>query len=148
MAVNPAIEGRVYPPTEPYLVGREKIREFARAVFATNPTSFDVDSARAAGHADLVAPPTFPVIVQERALAQLVADPTSGIEPVNLVHSTEHATSVRPVVAGDELSAILTVTNVTSRGPHTLLVADIEILDATGDHVSTMTSTLFVRGEE
>jgi acyl dehydratase len=64
------------------------------------------------------------------------------------VHSTEHASSIRPVVAGDELSAVLTVTDVTSRGPHTLIVADIDIVDGTGDHVSTMTSTLFVRGDE
>ncbi|QHE69033.1 hypothetical protein GFS60_02586 [Rhodococcus sp. WAY2] len=148
MAVNRAIEGRVYPPTEPYLVGREKIREFARAVFATNPTSYDVERARAAGHADLVAPPTFPVIVQERALAQLVADPTTGIEPVNLVHSTEQASSFRPVVAGDELSAVLTVTEVAPRGPHTLIVAGIDITDASGAVVSTMTSSLFVRGDQ
>ncbi|AOW92907.1 hypothetical protein BFN03_10075 [Rhodococcus sp. WMMA185] len=147
MAVNPEIEGRVYPPTRPYLVGREKIREFARAVFATNPTSFDVVSARAAGHADLVAPPTFPVIIQGRALAQLVADPTTGIKAKNMVHSAEHARSLRPVVAGDELSAVLTVTDVTPRGVHTLLVTDVEIVDATGDHVSTVTSNLFVRGD-
>ncbi|MEV0948362.1 MaoC family dehydratase N-terminal domain-containing protein [Rhodococcus sp. NPDC049939] len=147
MAVNPEIVGRVYPPTRPYLVGREKIREFAKAVFANNPISFDVVSARAAGHADLVAPPTFPVIVQGRALAQLVADPTTGIKPNNLVHSAEHARSQRPVVAGDELSAVLTIVDVSPRGVNALLVADVEIVDAIGDNVSTITSNLFVRGD-
>ena len=78
--VNPAIQGRAYPPTEPYLVGREKVREFARAVFATNPINLDPEAARAAGHADVVAPPTFPIVVQERTLAQLLGDPDAGID--------------------------------------------------------------------
>ena len=73
MAVNPELQGRVFPPTAPYLVGREKIREFSRAVLSTNPINFDVEAAKAAGHADLVAPPTFPVVVQEATLAQLLA---------------------------------------------------------------------------
>ena len=60
--MNPELQGRTFPPTEPYLVGREKVREFARAVFATNPINSDVDAARAAGYSDVVAPPTFPVV--------------------------------------------------------------------------------------
>ena len=62
--MNPELAGRAYPPTEPYLVGREKIREFASAVQATDPAHFDVAAARAAGHDDLVAPPTFSIVVQ------------------------------------------------------------------------------------
>ena len=46
--MNPELQGRVFPPTAPYLVGREKVREFARAVFATNPINLDSDAARAA----------------------------------------------------------------------------------------------------
>ena len=54
MSVNPQLVGRVFAPTEPYLVGREKVREFSRAVFATSPLSLDVAAARAAGYSDLV----------------------------------------------------------------------------------------------
>ena len=32
--VNVEIQGKVYAPTAPYLVGREKVREFARAVLS------------------------------------------------------------------------------------------------------------------
>ena len=42
-----------------YAVGREKIREYALAVGETNPLHLDLEAARAAGHADLVAPPMF-----------------------------------------------------------------------------------------
>jgi acyl dehydratase len=138
----------VFPPTEPYLVGREKIREFARAVFATDPLSFDVEAARAAGHADLVAPPTFPVVVQEATLAQLLAAPDAGIDFSRVVHGDQRFTFTRPVVAGDELTATLTVTSVKSLGAHSMVTAESTIADAAGEHVVTATSTLVVRGDE
>ena len=107
MPVNPELQGREFPPTRPYLVGREKVREFARAVFATSPLSFDVEAARAAGHPDLVAPPTFPVVVQEATLAQLLSAPDAGIDFSRVVHGDQRFTFSRPVFAGDELTAIL-----------------------------------------
>jgi acyl dehydratase len=146
--VNPELQGRAFPPTAPYLVGREKIREFARAVFASNPINVDVDAARAAGYADLVAPPTFPVVVQEAALAQLLAEPDAGIDFSRVVHGDQRFTYTRPVVAGDELTATLTVTAVKSLGAHSMVTAESAIADADGAHVVTSTSTLVVRGDE
>ncbi|WP_158862328.1 MaoC family dehydratase N-terminal domain-containing protein [Leifsonia sp. AG29] len=148
MPVNPSLQGRAFPPTEPYLVGREKIREFARAVFATDPASFDVEAARAAGHADLVAPPTFPVVVQERTLAQLLAEPDAGIDFSRVVHGDQRFTFSRPVVAGDELTATLTVSSVKSLGAHSMVTAESVIVDAGGEHVVTAISTLVVRGDD
>jgi acyl dehydratase len=146
--VNPELQGREFPPTRPYLVGREKIREFATAVFATSPISFDVEAARAAGHPDLVAPPTFPVVVQESTLAQLLAEPDAGIDFSRVVHGDQRFTFTRPVVAGDELTATLRVTSVKSLGPHSMVTAESTIVDADGAHVVTATSTLVVRGDE
>jgi acyl dehydratase len=146
--VNPELQGRQFPPTSPYLVGREKVREFARAVLATNPISFDVEAARAAGHADLVAPPTFPVVVQEQTLAQLLAEPDAGIDFTRVVHGDQRFTYSRAVVAGDELTATLTVASVKSLGAHSMVTAESVIVDAAGEHVVTATSTLVVRGDE
>lgn len=148
MAVNPELQGRVFPPTAPYLVGREKIREFSRAVLATNPINFDVDAARAAGHADLVAPATFPVVVQEATLAQLLAEPDAGIDFSRVVHGEQRFTYTRAIVAGDELTATLTVSSVKSLGGHNMVTADSDIVDAEGKHVVTAISTLVVRGDE
>lgn len=148
MAVNPELQGRVFPPTAPYLVGREKIREFSRAVLSTNPINFDVDAARAAGHADLVAPTTFPVVVQEATLAQLLAEPDAGIDFSRVVHGEQRFTYTRAIVAGDELTATLTVSSVKSLGGHNMVTADSDIVDADGKHVVTAISTLVVRGDE
>jgi len=148
VAVNPELQGRVFPPTAPYLVGREKIREFSRAVLSTNPINFDVDAARAAGHADLVAPTTFPVVVQEATLAQLLAEPDAGIDFSRVVHGEQRFTYTRAIVAGDELTATLTVSSVKSLGGHNMVTADSHIVDANGTHVVTAISTLVVRGDE
>lgn len=146
--MNPELVGRSFPPTPPYLVGREKVREFAAAVLATDPISFDVAAAQAAGHADLVAPPTFPVVVQQLTLDQLLADPEAGIDFSRVVHGDQRFTFSRPVIAGDELTATLTVTAVKSLGAHSMVTAESVILDGSGDHVVTSVSTLVVRGDE
>jgi acyl dehydratase len=146
--VNPELQGREFAPAAPYLVGREKVREFARAVFATNPINLDVDAARAAGHADVVAPPTFAVVVQEHTLAQLLAEPDAGIDFSRVVHGDQRFTSSRPIVAGDELTATLTVSSVKTLGAHSMVTAESVITDAAGEHVVTAISTLVVRGDD
>ena len=148
MAVNPAIQGRSYPPTEAYLVGREKVREFARAVLSADPLSLDPVAARAAGFADVVAPPTFPVVVQEHTLAQLLADEDAGIDFSRVVHGDQRFSYSRPIVAGDELIATLTVTSVKSLGGNSMVTAESVIRDGAGGHVVTAISTLVVRAEE
>jgi acyl dehydratase len=148
MSVNPDLVGREFPPVGPYLVGREKVREFARAVLATNPIYLDVDAARAAGHSDVVAPPTFAVVVQELTLAQLLAEPDANIDFTRVVHGDQRFTFSRDIVAGDELTATLAVTSVKSLGGHSMVTSESVMTDSRGDHVVTATSTLVVRGDE
>jgi acyl dehydratase len=146
--VNPELQGREFPPTEPYLVGREKVREFASAVFSTSTINFDPEAAIAAGYPDVVAPPTFAVVVQERTLAQLLSAPDAGIDFARVVHGDQRFSYSRPIVAGDELTARLTVSSVKSLGAHSMVTADSVITDSTGAHVVTAISTLVVRGDE
>lgn len=148
MSVNPELQGRTLPASASYLVGREKVREFARAVFASNPIHLDVEAARAAGHADLVAPPTFGVVVQERALQELLAQPDAGIDFSRVVHGDQRFTFSHPIVAGQELTASLTVTSVKTLGAHSMVTAETRIVDAAGEHILTATSTLVIRGDE
>jgi acyl dehydratase len=146
--VNPELQGRVFPSTPPYLVGAEKVREFSRAVFSTSPLNVDRDAALAAGYSDLVAPPTFAVVIQESTLAQLLAEPDAGIDFTRVVHGDQRFRYTRPIVAGDELTATLTVASVKTLGGHSMVTAESEIVDAAGNHVVTAISTLVVRGDE
>jgi acyl dehydratase len=139
--------GTTYPETEPYVVGREKVREFARAVGSTDPASLDPAAARAAGFPDVVAPPTFAVVVQERTLAQLLADERAGIDLSRVVHGEQRFVASRPIVAGDVLTARMTITSVKSLGANAMITAESEIRDDSGQHVVTAVSTLVARGD-
>lgn len=140
--MNPELVGRAFPPTAPYLVGREKVREFARAVFADAPQHSDPAAARALGYADVVAPPTFAMVVQDLTLQQLLGDPDSGIELSRLVHAEQRFRYSRPIVAGDELTATLSVTGIRTLGGNAMITSEAEIVDADGAHVVTTTSVL------
>ncbi|MBI5159942.1 MAG: MaoC family dehydratase N-terminal domain-containing protein [Micrococcales bacterium] len=148
MPVNPALEGRTLPPIGPYLVGREKVREFARAVQSRSPLSIDADAASAAGYEGLLAPPTFAIVVQEAALQQLLAEPDTGIDFARVVHGDQRFGFVRPVVAGDELLAHLSVTSIKTLAGNSMVTAETAITDLDGELVVTAVSTLVVRAEQ
>ena len=132
----------------PYLVGREKVREFARATSSSSALSLDPEAAQKAGYRDVVAPPTFAIVVQEATLQQLLAAPDSGIDFARVVHGDQRFTYSRPIVAGDELTATLTVSSVKSLGGHSMVTAESVMVDGAGEHVVTTISTLVVRGDE
>ncbi|MFK4805707.1 MaoC family dehydratase N-terminal domain-containing protein [Microbacterium sp. ZW CA_36] len=149
MPVNPELVGRDFPPTTPYLVGREKVREFSRAVFADDPQHSDPAAAQALGYADVVAPPTFAIVVTDATLQQLLGEPDSGIVLKNVLHAEQKFRYSRPIVAGDELTAKLSVTGIRAMGAAAMVTSESEITDAAGDHVVTATSILLVgEGDE
>ena len=148
MGVNPEIVGRVYPPSPVYEVGREKIREFAEAIGSRDPCTPDPEAARALGYPDVIAPPTFAVIVAP-AQRGPAASPTRtpGIDFSRVVHGEQRFTHHRPIVAGDRLVATLHVDAVRAAGGHAMVTTRVEIADEDGDPVSTVVSTIVVRGE-
>ncbi|MDJ1372234.1 MaoC family dehydratase [Gulosibacter molinativorax] len=146
--MNPELMGRRFELSEPYQVGREHVREFARAVFATNPIHTDLEAARNAGYADLVAPPTFTAVLQDRGLQLLLADPMVTFELKNIVHGDQKYEFMRPVVAGDLLTTELEVTKVIARGRVNMIQATTVIRDINGEIVVTSLATLVIGGEE
>jgi len=147
MPVNPQLVDVAFDPVPAYLVGREKIREFAAATHVTDPQHTDVEVARGRGYADIVAPPTFPIVIQEKTLAQLLAHPESGIDFSRVVHGDQKFEYSRPIVAGDELIATLSVTKVQSLGAHSMVTSESVMTTVAGEHVVTASSTLVVRGD-
>jgi acyl dehydratase len=145
--VNHDLTEREFATTSPYLVGREKVREFSRAVFASNPVNYSVEAANKAGYADVVAPPSFAIVLQQLTLDQLIGAEDAGIEITHVVHGAQQFSYTRPIVAGDELTAQLSVTSIKTLGGNAMLTAETAIHDARGEHVATAVSTLVVRGD-
>ncbi|MGZ4613499.1 MAG: FAS1-like dehydratase domain-containing protein [Kineosporiaceae bacterium] len=146
MGVNPDISGRSYPPGPVYEVGREKIAEFAAAIGSSDPAHLDPEAARALGHPDVIAPPTFAIIIAQRAEAAVVRDPEARIDYSRVVHGEERFTHHRPIVAGDRLVATPYVDSVREAGGHGMVSTRVEIATESGEPVSTTFSTIVVRG--
>ena len=124
------------------------MREFARATYAADPAHTDLEAATARGFRDVLAPATFPVVIQQAALDMLVSDPEAGIDFSRVVHGDQRFDYHREVVAGDELTAILSVVKVQSLGGHTMVTAEVAMSDPAGTPVVTATSTLVIRGDD
>lgn len=144
--VNPNIEGKTYPRTDSYLVGREKIREFAKAVFSTHKANHDLNAAKELGYSDLIAPPTFAVVIQERSLATVLADKEAAIDFSRVVHGDQRFIHQRPIVAGDELTSELKVASVKALAGNSMVTFETKIFDSKDELVCTAISTLVVRG--
>jgi acyl dehydratase len=135
-------------PSRSYAVGREKVREFARAVGATDPVHTDPEAARAAGHADVVAPPTFPVVFTWDATREVVDDPALGLDFTRVVHRDQSFELHRPVVAGDELTTVVTVDDVRELAGNDVVTFRCDVTDPEGTTVLVSTATLVGRAGE
>jgi acyl dehydratase len=136
--------GKTYPPVG-YAVGREKIREYAAAVGEEDALHTDPEAARAAGYADVVAPPMFAVVYASRAVAPALFDPDVGIDFARMVHGGQEFVWGPPVVAGDEIATEVEVKDVAERGGLEFYVFESRSTNQDGETVCTGTWTNIVR---
>jgi acyl dehydratase len=138
--------GRSYPASDPYEVGREKIREFADAIGDPNPVFRDADAAKAAGHPDVIAPPTFPILISMKAQRVVVLDPELGLDYSRVVHGEQGFHHHRPIRAGDRLVAIVHVDGIRVAAGNDMMTTRTEIMTEDGEPVVTAMATLVARG--
>ena len=136
--------GKTYDPVT-YAVGREKVREYAHAVGETNPLHHDVVAARAAGYADVVAPPMFAVVYAGRAVAPAIFDPEVGIDFAMMVHGGQEFRWGPVVVAGDEITTVTSVKDVSDRRGMAFYVFESNSTNQDGEAVCIGTWTNIVR---
>lgn len=146
MAINQEFIGRTYPPTEVYSVGREKIREFAKALGESSLCYFDVESARSMGYPDLIAPPTFAIIFTMQAGGQVIHDPELGLDYTRVVHGEQRFVQHRPIFAGDELTSTVSVESIRTAAGNDMITVKAQVHATDGDLVSTVYTLLVSRG--
>jgi len=146
VAINPEYAGRIFEPSEPYEVSRVKIAEFAAAIGDASPLCRDRAAAQAAGYPDVIAPPTFAIVITSGANARLIADPDLGVNYAMVVHGEQSFTHSRPLHAGDVVVAQSTIESIKQIRTMTTMATVTEIRTADGEHVCTARSTLVERG--
>ena len=127
-------------------MGREKIREFASALGDSAPCYFDVEAARSLGYPDLIAPPTFAIVVTMQAGGQVIHDPELALDYTRVVHGEQRFVQHRPIFAGDEITSTVSVDSIRSAAGNDMITVKTEVHATDGELVSTVYSLLVSRG--
>jgi acyl dehydratase len=146
VAINTDYIGHTFPVSEPYEVSRVKVAEFATAIGETSPLCRDRAAAQAAGYPDVIAPPTFAIVVSMGDSARITSDPDVGVNYAMIVHGEQRFTHSRPLHAGDVVVAQSTIESIRSLRNLTTLETVTEITTVDGEHVCTARSVLVERG--
>jgi len=131
MPVDQSLVGRSFPPTRPYAVSAEKIREF---VLATGGVPAE----------DGAAPATFPIVLAFDAMNAFLE--AERLDLFRIVHGEQRFAYRRPVRAGDVLTATLTVASLRQIAGNDIIGTTSEVTDAEGDLVCSTSATLVHRG--
>jgi acyl dehydratase len=146
MAINRDYVGRVFPASEPYEVSPVKIAEFATAIGDSNPVYRDRAAARAAGHNDVIAPPTFAIVISMSGSGAALADPGLGLNYAMVVHGEQRFAYTRPLTAGDVVTAQVTITDIRDAGRNVMLTTSTDIRTVAGELICTALSSIVERG--
>jgi acyl dehydratase len=146
MAINPDFAGRSFPPGEPYEVSREKLREFANAIGDPNPVYRSKAAAQEAGFPDVIAPPTFAIVISMASSSQVLADPALNVNYAMVVHGEQKFTYTRPLHAGDVVTAQSTITSIREVGSLSMMTTATQISTVEGELVCTAHGTIVERG--
>ena len=147
MALNTDYVGRVFGPGDPYEVSRVKIAEFADAIGESSPLCRDADAAVKAGYPDVIAPPTFAIIISMASAKVVQDDPGLGLDYSMVVHGEQSFSHARPLHAGDVVVATSTVESIRAVGGMSLLTTVTDISTVDGEHVCTAKSVIVERGK-
>ena len=132
MTIDQTLVGREFPPTRPYPVTRERLEEFAASAGDTL-----VDDR---------APATFPIVLAFEAMTAFLAD--TGLDLWRIVHGEQRFAYERAVVAGDVLTATLSVVSLRQIGGNDIIGTSSAVTDEAGALVCSTTATLVHRGAE
>jgi acyl dehydratase len=115
MALKTDIRGMIWRYPDSFVVGREKIREYAKSVKAEDPASCDEKAAADLGYDGLVAPPTFVSILAKLLQADFFRNVDTGYTSMQMVQVDQKFIYHKPIKAGDKLYARMEIYSVAER---------------------------------
>jgi len=142
MALKTDIRGMVHKYPDAFVVGREQIRQFARAVQADDPASHDEAAAAALGHTALVAPPTFMTILAVMIQRHFFQHVDIGLEAMQIVQVDQKFKFHRPVMEGDRLNGTMYIETVDERFGADIVTTRNVLTDENGELVMESFTTL------
>ena len=143
MALKTDIRGMVWEYPDPFCVGREQIRQYAKAIKSHDPACLDVDVARDLGHDTVVAPLTFMSIFAVMIQHHFFQNVDLGLETLQIVQVDQRFTFHRPIVDGDVLRGTMYIDSVDERfGADIVTSRNVVTDEKTGEVVMEAFTTL------
>jgi acyl dehydratase len=142
MALKTDIRNMVHPYPDYFVVGREKIREYSKAVQSQDAASFDEKPAAELGHPAIVAPLTFTAVYALLVQQDFFRNVDVGIETMNIVQVDQRFIYHKPIHAGDKLWAQLEIHSVDERFGADIVVTRNVCTNESGELVLEAFTTL------
>ena len=143
MALKTDIRGMVWQYPDPFVVGREQIRQYANSVKSHDPGSTDLEVAAAMGYSGLVAPLTFVSIIAVMTQRHFFQHVDVGFETMQILQVDQKFNFLRPIVEGDVVRATMYIDSVAERfGADIVTSRNVLTDEKTGEVVMVAYTTL------
>ncbi|QHE68225.1 (3R)-hydroxyacyl-ACP dehydratase subunit HadA [Rhodococcus sp. WAY2] len=140
-----AMVGHHYRVDDFYEVGREKVREYARAVQDWHPAHHDEDAARGLGYDGLLAPLTFISLVGIIAQSRLFKEIVTGYDPSQILQTDQRLVFHKPIKVGDRLFCDVYLDGFRQMGGSDIITTKNIVTDQNDELVQTTWTTLVAR---
>jgi acyl dehydratase len=142
VAINTDILGMSWEYPDGFVVGREMVRMFAKAVKADDPASLDEAAAAELGYDDVVAPLTFVTILGKLVQADFMRKVDTGYDTLQMVQVDQRFVFHKPILAGDVLHARMDVESVVERFGADIVVTRNTLTNDDGELVMESYTTM------
>lgn len=148
MALSPDIVGMTYTYPDHYVVGREKVREYAKAVKNQDAAYVDDDAARELGYESTLAPLTFISIFGLLAQMAFFDHARIPIRDEKIVQVEQGLKFLVPIKTGDKLTCHIRLDSLRQSFGADVLTIRSRIVNQDGDTVQEDYTTMAGRSEE
>lgn len=145
MAIDTKFLGKKYPP-HVYEIGKEKIKEYARAIGDFNPLYLNDEKAKASKYGGIIAPPTFCVVYAGGPIGEMLMDPELALNLMMLVHGEQEFEFGELVRAGDVITTDSEISEIYEKKGKWFISSDTVSKNQSGKLVCKGRWTFVIRG--
>ncbi len=148
MGLSANLVGTHYRYPDFYLVEREKVREYARAIHSDDPACLEDAAAAELGHAGVTAPLTFMSVFSYTAQRAMLEHAGINITDQQIVQVDQVIKYLQPIVAGDKLYCDVYIDEIRQAHGTDIIVNKVVVTNGDGQIVQENYTTLAGRSDE
>ncbi len=144
MAIDTKFIGKTYP-AHTYEVGKEKIKEYAKAIKNLDPHYIDDEFAKKSKYGKIIAPSVFAVVFCAYMIEPVFMDTELNLNLAMLVHGEQELEFFEVVKAGDAITTTAKISDIKNKEKLDVISLELNSKNQHGKDVSRGTYTFVVR---